>query len=91
MLPRMEQGNITLANGTCYGCNRLFWFDPDRVVSVPIDPFVNLPVEQGGHPQFVTPQPMCPQCCRFANPWRAAFGLPLLSEVDTAPAQTVAN
>lgn len=80
----MEQESIGLVNGPCWVCHDAFWYDPNRVVTVDVDPSVNLTPDKGGHPQLTVPQPMCPGCCAFANPWRKTFGLPLLSEADTA-------
>ena len=66
---------ISLTQGACWACKRLFWYDPNRVVMVAIDPFA----KAGGRRA-----PMCHLCCIFANPWRKAFGMVLLSEIDTS-------
>jgi hypothetical protein len=75
-----------VALGSCWGCNRIFEFDVDRVPSVLIDPGTRLPPDQGGDPGRAQREPICPDCCRAANPSRLAAGLeplePLPAEDD---------
>jgi hypothetical protein len=68
----------------CYACKQPFAFDPDRVTSVSIDPVTGLPPDLGGDPGRARREPLCPRCCRIANVERAARGLALLDETDTA-------
>jgi hypothetical protein len=49
-----------LATGTCYGCGRVFSFNPVRVPSIPIDG---------------VRKPICRECVERANPRRVANGL----------------
>jgi hypothetical protein len=49
------------AHGDCYGCGRLFSFNPLRVPSLPVDG---------------VRQPICEACVARANPLRVANGLP---------------
>lgn len=50
------------AMGNCFGCGRLFSFNPDRVPSI---------TPPGG-----TREPICGECVKRANPTRIAKGLP---------------
>ena len=52
-----------LAMGCCFGCGRLFGFNPERVPSVKIDG-IN--------------QPVCLDCVNRVNPKRIARGLPAI-------------
>ncbi|MET9879293.1 hypothetical protein ABZZ36_32395 [Actinacidiphila glaucinigra] len=66
----------------CFGCTRLFWFDPQRVVSIAIDPATGAyPVpERWPHRELF---PVCHFCVRRANIERRKRGLPLGYEGDT--------
>jgi hypothetical protein len=76
-----------VALAPCFTCKRTFAFDPERVVSVPIDPETGLPPDAQGARldmgQYVK-QPICPACCMVINEDRARLGLMLLDTTDTA-------
>jgi hypothetical protein len=79
-----EPSNL-LGIAPCFTCGQPFAFDPDRVVSVPIDPVTGLPPDApGANPQgdYVR-RPICPGCCQAMNPERARRGLALLDTTDT--------
>lgn len=52
---------VAFVIGPCIGCRRLFWFNPLRVPSIPIDG---------------TREPICQRCVDHINPQRKANGLP---------------
>jgi hypothetical protein len=79
---------VMLAMGKCFGCPRIFQFDPDRVPSLAVDPVTKLTPELGGDPGRAVREPICPACCKAANPERARRGFELLPEHDTAEALT---
>jgi len=66
---------VFAALGPCLSCGVLFFFYPDTVPSVPIDPVTGLPPDLGGDPQRATRRPVCVSCRRRANPARIAAGL----------------
>ncbi len=66
---------IFAAFGPCFSCGVPFYFDPDKVPSVPVDPATGLPPDLGGDPQRATRRPVCVSCRRRANPARIAAGL----------------
>jgi len=70
--------------GPCWACRRTFAFDPDRVTSILIDPVTGLAPDTGGDPARARREPLCPACCRAANPGRRAAGLEPLDETDTS-------
>lgn len=83
MMPWDEGGPVLMCCGACLGCGRLFWFDPDRVPAVRIDPQTGgLPASPAGQARSVA-EPVCPGCCRAANTVRARDGLELFPEDDT--------
>jgi hypothetical protein len=63
------------AFAACFGCAVPFWFDPQRVPAIPIDPVTALPPDLGGDPARAVNRPLCPDCRRAANPRRIAAGL----------------
>lgn len=66
----------------CLGCGRVFMCDPDRVPTIGVAYVDGQPtVPAPGQPCSF--EPVCPDCCRAANPHRRAAGLPLLPEADT--------
>ena len=58
------------AMGSCFGCGRLFSFNPDRVPSI---------TPPGG-----TREPVCKDCVARANVIRAKNGAPLIVPVPGA-------
>jgi len=52
-----------ICHGFCFGCGRIFGFNPLRVPSIP-------------HPKTGVREPICRDCVELANPRRAANGLP---------------
>jgi len=77
-------GGYAIAIGPCWGCKVPFAFDPDRVVSLLIDPATQTAPDLGGDPSRAQREPLCPRCCKTANVWRREAGLELLDETDTA-------
>jgi hypothetical protein len=75
---------VMIAMGPCLGCQRMFAFDPDRVPALAVDPETRLTPELGGDPGRAVREPVCPSCCKAANPERARRGFELLPEEDTA-------
>ena len=71
------------AIGPCFMCGNNFPFDVDRVASVLIDPVTKLAPDLGGDPSRARREPLCPRCCKDANPARARLGLELLDERDS--------
>jgi hypothetical protein len=69
--------------GPCWMCKAVFGFHPDLVTSVPIDPVTGLAPDLGGDPERAQREPLCPPCCRLANPERARRGLEPLDERDS--------
>ncbi|MCZ4607355.1 hypothetical protein DMH25_07890 [Streptomyces sp. WAC 01325] len=70
------------AMSPCINCGRLFLYDPERVVSVLVDP------ETGRYPEpsrrhHAVRVPACHFCVRAANVERRKRGLPLGYEGDT--------
>jgi hypothetical protein len=61
---------------SCLACGKGFMFDPDTVVTVPIDPVSGLPPDMGGDPDRVVLRPVCDPCIELANPGRVRNGLP---------------
>lgn len=55
--------------GACYGCGRLFSFNPVRVPSITVEG---------------TRQPICIVCVERANPLRKKNGLPLIEPLPDA-------
>lgn len=66
---RTEETGELLACALCWSCRRPFWFNPDRVPSIPIG--ADGTPELGG-----TLQPVCQFCIGLANGKREALGLP---------------
>lgn len=74
------------ACGTCWGCGTQFWFDPDKVPSITIDPDTGVPPDVDPETRAPLPQPrqvqrtvqspVCPRCVRSFNAARRAAGLP---------------
>jgi hypothetical protein len=52
---------FVMALGTCFGCNRVFGFNPNKVPSIRIDG---------------VKEPVCGDCMELANVERKALGLP---------------
>jgi hypothetical protein len=77
-------GGAAIAIAPCFMCGRSFAFDPDRVASIRIDPVTGNAPDLGGDPARARREPLCPPCCRLANRERAARGLELLDETDSA-------
>jgi hypothetical protein len=69
--------------GPCFGCKKPFFFDPDLVQSIYIDPVTGLAPDMGGDADRAQREPVCPRCCALANPQRRRKGLPLLDERDS--------
>lgn len=67
-----------LAFGSCWTCKQPFWFDPDLVLSVPIDPASGLPPDLGGDPGRARREPLCPPCGENIAVARARAGRPPL-------------
>jgi hypothetical protein len=72
-----------IATGPCFACRRPFPYHPDLVASVLVDPVTGRPPDLGGAAGRARREPVCPSCCRRANPQRAAAGLELLDERDS--------
>lgn len=72
-----------IAFGNCFVHGGLFMFDPDTVTSVLIDPVTGLPPDMGGNERRARREPVCPACCKAANPERARRGLEPLDERDS--------
>lgn len=79
-------GAAGLALGPCFMCGVPFWFDPETVTSVRIDPVTGLAPDLGGDPERARREPLCPPCCRAANRIRRPGGLEPLDETDSAAA-----
>lgn len=74
-----------LAHAPCFTCKTAFWFHPDLVPSVWIDPATGLPPDLGGDPERARQEPLCPRCIRETlNPALRKAGKPTLSEHDTS-------
>ena len=69
--------------GACFVCKVPFYFHPDLVASVPIDPVTGLPPDLGGDPDRAQREPICPSCCHLANVERRQAGMELLDERDS--------
>lgn len=72
-----------VALAPCFMCGRPFQFHPDLVTSIHVDPVTGLPPDLGGDPARARREPLCPPCCRLANPERARRGLAPLDERDS--------
>lgn len=60
------------AMGPCYVHKGYFWFDPDHVVSVPVDPETGMPPDVNPHPDGKGADrailaPICDECVRKVN------------------------
>ncbi|MGW1966374.1 hypothetical protein ACWCPD_39675 [Streptomyces sp. NPDC001935] len=75
-------GGHPVAISPCIGCGRLFMYDPERVVSVLLDPATGRYPEPGRR-QHAVKEPACHFCVRAANVERRRRGLPLGYEGDT--------
>jgi hypothetical protein len=64
-------------------CRTPFAYHPDLVASVQVDPQTGQPPDLGGDPERAVREPLCPRCCRLANPLRAQRGLEPLDERDS--------
>lgn len=69
--------NLT-AYARCWGCGMPFFFDPDLVCSLPIDPETNLPADLGGDPERVVREAICLECVVAANIKRLGEGRELI-------------
>jgi hypothetical protein len=58
--------------GACFGCGRVFGFNPDLVPSIPINP-TSGEVDPAG-----VKEPICSVCVDVANPQRTRNGLPAI-------------
>jgi hypothetical protein len=58
-----------LAYGACFGCKRIFAFNPVRVPSIIVNG---------------SKEPVCENCVRIANPRRIANGLPPIMPLPDA-------
>lgn len=58
----------------CFGCKRIFSYNPHRVPSIPIDPVTGLPPDMGGNPERAERQPICLSCVTYANWQRRKAG-----------------
>lgn len=72
----MAEG-VVLATGACWACGIPFWFDADRVTSIPIDPVTGKPPDQGGDAARAVKQPLCNSCIDRINTMREVAGQPL--------------
>jgi hypothetical protein len=90
-------GPVILGIAPCCVCGNSFAFDPDRVLTVRIDPETSRPpdVDSGGQHCEPSPealarsakQPVCPGCARLLNARLRARGQePAFDETDTAAA-----
>ncbi len=83
--PRLLPGEpVMVAMSPCFGCGRVFAFDPDSVPAIRIDPQTRKPPEGAEAQARSVAEPVCPSCARRANLQRAKLGLPLITERDTA-------
>jgi hypothetical protein len=73
---------VTFAMSACLGCGRVFAYDPDRVPAVRVQR-VNGTLVATESRDHGTAEPVCPACCRRANPDRLAAGLEPFPEDDT--------
>lgn len=72
-----------IATGPCWLCRHDFAFHPDLVTSIYIDPVTRLAPDLGGDPKRARREPICPACCKAANPERIRNGLEPLDERDS--------
>lgn len=64
--------------GPCYGCGRIFKFNPETVPSIPIDPITRVSPDQSDPPtpiERAVKQPLCEPCIEFVNAKRAEKGM----------------
>lgn len=73
--PAAVEGRMA-AFAPCFMCGEPFFFDPDTVISVPIDPVSGLPPDLGGDPGRAVRRPLHPACVAAASAERVARGLP---------------
>jgi hypothetical protein len=59
-----------IATSRCFGCGRLFGYNPHRVPSIQIDPATHQWSANGVR------EPICRECVQRVNPQRVANGLP---------------
>jgi hypothetical protein len=64
-----------IAAAPYYICGARFYFNPDTVPRVPIDPANGLTPDLGGDPARAVRRPICPDCIPAINAARAARGL----------------
>lgn len=66
----------------CYVHGGNFSFDPDTVMSVPIDPVTGLTPDLGGDPSRCVQRVICPECItEIVNPERIKRGNPPVDPV----------
>jgi hypothetical protein len=61
-----------VAVAPCWCCRTVFGFDPDTVISIPIDPDRQLPPDLGGDPDKAILMPLCSGCVARASEQLAA-------------------
>jgi hypothetical protein len=98
----MSNPPVMIAYGPCYIHGGIFGFDPDRVVTVLIDPHTNrppdvtaagqlVPADDPGLPERMarsSKRLLCPDCCKELNAACRARGLPArFDETDTSGGQ----
>jgi len=64
-----------VAFGICFVHERTFAFNPDTVITVPIDPATGLPPDMGGDAGRAISRPICDVCIGKINPMRIKRGL----------------
>jgi hypothetical protein len=64
-----------MAYGPCFCCGVPFWFDPDSVPSLFVDPVTGKAPDMGGNPERAVREPVCIPCRELANPVRITAGL----------------
>lgn len=67
---------LMAAFAPCFMCKEPFFFDPETVISVPIDPVTGLPPDLGGDPARAVKQPIDARCLQVAAAQRRRRGLP---------------
>ena len=82
-------GGVMVGMSACVACGSVFAFDVDAVPVINLVRDADTAKLRAAEPHELHTAmqcPICPACCKHANTARAANGLPLLREDDTAQA-----